>query len=286
MSGTLFVVATPIGNLEDLTFRALRTLREVDLVAAEDTRRTLKLLSHYEVRKPVISLRQHNEVRETPRLIARLVAGENVALVSDAGTPTIADPGAGLVNAAHRAGLRVVPVPGPSAVACALSVSGLSGDQFVFLGFPPPTGSARQRWLDVAAGEQRIMVIFEAPHRIKRTLADLQAAFAVTRPIVVGRELTKINETLVISDNQVNHEHRELGEFVVVVGSPSETAGHSKDASDEVARMFCYLTETASVDKNVALDLLASRFSLSTGRIENIVKKHDLFVKQHKQRSS
>src|SRR6185295_1991075 len=116
MPGTLFVVATPIGNLEDLTFRALRILREVDLIAAEDTRRTAKLLAHYEIRKPVVSVREHNEVRETPRLIGRLTRGESVALVTDAGTPGIADPGAGVVAAAHRAKVRVIPVPGPSAV--------------------------------------------------------------------------------------------------------------------------------------------------------------------------
>src|SRR4249919_900590 len=124
MAGTLFVVATPIGNLEDLTFRALRTLREVDLVAAEDTRRTSKLLAHYEIRKPLVSLREHNETRETPRLLDRIEKGEQVALVSDAGTPGIADPGAGLVRAAHERGLKVVPIPGPSAVAAVMSVSG------------------------------------------------------------------------------------------------------------------------------------------------------------------
>ena len=123
MAGTLFVVATPIGNLEDLTFRELRTLREVDLVAAEDTRRTAKLLAHYEIRKPLVSLREHNETRETPRLIARLRAGENIALVSDAGTPTIADPGARLVRAVRDAQLRVVPIPGATAIATLLSIS-------------------------------------------------------------------------------------------------------------------------------------------------------------------
>src|SRR5262245_37123538 len=137
MAGTLFVVATPIGNLDDLTFRPLRTLQEVDLIAAEDTRRTAKLLAHYEIRKPVVSLREPNDMRGTPRLLDRVAAGESIARVSDAGTPGIADPGARLVRGAHERRLRVVPIPGPSAVATALSVSGFSGDQFVFAGFPP-----------------------------------------------------------------------------------------------------------------------------------------------------
>src|SRR6476646_2834729 len=125
MAGALYVVATPIGNLEDLTFRALRTLREVDLIAAEDTRRTSKLLAHYEIRKPLVSLREHTELRETPRLLTKMAAGTSVALVSDAGTPAIADPGARLVRAAREQGFRVIPIPGPSAVTAALSVSGL-----------------------------------------------------------------------------------------------------------------------------------------------------------------
>src|SRR5580765_3703242 len=137
MAGTLFVVATPIGNLEDLTFRALRTLKEVDLIAAEDTRRTAKLLAHYEIRKPLVSLREHNEARQSPRLLDRIAAGERIALVSDAGTPGIADPGARLVRAAHERRLQVVPIPGPSALVTAMSVSGYEADQFVFAGFPP-----------------------------------------------------------------------------------------------------------------------------------------------------
>ena len=195
MAGTLFVVATPIGNLEDLTFRALRTLREVDLIAAEDTRRTAKLLAHYEIRKPLVSLREHNETREAPRLIRRLQAGESIALVSDAGTPAIADPGARLVRAVREAGLPVVPIPGATAIATLLSASGFSGDQFVFMGFPPASGAARDRWLHQLAREDRVVLFFEAPHRARRTLEDVLDS--VKRPIVVGRELTKVNEELV-----------------------------------------------------------------------------------------
>src|SRR5215471_5350592 len=212
-AGTLFVVATPIGNLEDLTFRALRTLREVDLIAAEDTRRTAKLLAHYKVRKPLVSLREHNESRETPRLIQRLQAGENIALVSDAGTPTIADPGARLVRAVRQAQLAVVPIPGPTAVAALLSASGFSGDQFVFLGFPPPSGAARDRWFHQLATESRVVLFFEAPHRARRTLEELLAY--VKRPIIVGREVTKANEQLVELQNIGDIDKlRLIGEFV------------------------------------------------------------------------
>ncbi len=170
MAGTLFVVATPIGNLEDLSFRALRILKEVDVIAAEDTRRTAKLLAHYAIRKPMVSLHEHNERRETPRLLARLSAGESIALVSDAGTPGISDPGEHLVRACREAGLPVSPIPGPSAVMAALSTSGVPLGEFVFLGFPPRAGKARDVWFTNLSTEPRTAVFFEAPHRIKRTL--------------------------------------------------------------------------------------------------------------------
>ncbi|HSF99640.1 MAG TPA: 16S rRNA (cytidine(1402)-2'-O)-methyltransferase, partial [Vicinamibacterales bacterium] len=194
MAGTLFVVATPIGNLEDLSFRALRTLREVDLVAAEDTRRTAKLLARYEVRKPLVSLREHNEAREAPRLLGRLSEGTSIALVSDAGTPGISDPGARLVRAAREAGLPVVPIPGPSAITTALSVSGVSASEFVFLGFPPSSGPPRVNWLAKLATEDRTVVFFESPHRIERTIREI---LEVKQPIYVHRELTKIHEDFV-----------------------------------------------------------------------------------------
>src|SRR5688572_7989980 len=161
MAGTLFVVATPIGNLEDLSFRALRTLKEVDLIAAEDTRRTAKLLAHYAIRKPMVSLREHNERRETPKLLARLQAGSSVALVSDAGTPGVSDPGQHLVRSAREAGIAVSPIPGPSAVMAALSASGEPGDEFVFMGFIPRSGALRTRWLAALQAEPRTVVFFE-----------------------------------------------------------------------------------------------------------------------------
>ncbi len=218
MPGTLFVVATPIGNLEDLSFRALRTLREVDLIAAEDTRRTSKLLAHYEIRKSMVSLHEHNEHREAPRLAARLERGESIALVTDAGTPGISDPGALLVRLARERQVHVSPIPGPSAVMAALSVSGFPAGRFAFLGFPPRSGSARREWFAKATAESSVLVLFEAPHRIRQTLTEL-ASHMGKRPIQVHREISKINEELVIYTNKPEVQPaRELGEFVVVVG--------------------------------------------------------------------
>ena len=282
MSGTLFVVATPIGNLEDLTFRALRTLKEVDLIAAEDTRRTAKLLAHYEIRKSMVSLREHNEVKETPRLIARLERGENIALVSDAGTPGISDPGAHLVRAAHDHGIRVVPIPGASAVSAALSASGFGGNEFVFLGFPPSSGEARHDWFHRLATEARVAVFFESPHRIGRTINQLSEL--VKRPIAIGRELTKINESLVIKPIQINtDELLEIGEFVIVVDKPTYE-GHKDVDVQDVAAIFDRLTKLASFDETDALQIVSHRFDLPQPRVKNIVKKAKIEAKRRQSR--
>jgi len=282
MAGTLFVVATPIGNLEDLSFRAARTLREVDLVAAEDTRRTAKLLAHYEIRKTLVSLREHNETRESGRLIARLSAGESVALVSDAGTPTVADPGARLVRAAREAGIRVVPIPGPSAVMAALSASGLPADQFVFLGFPPRSGTARTEWLDSLRAESRTIVFFEAPHRIERTLADCHLTL-VNRQIICFRELSKINEESV---EYPTVSPKPLGEFTVVVsGRPS--GSEEEDLVAERGAMAVsivgYLTDSCSVSAFDAIDMAARALELDSRVVAKAIKKHRYSVKQQSQ---
>jgi 16S rRNA (cytidine1402-2'-O)-methyltransferase len=282
MAGTLFVVATPIGNLEDLTFRALRTLKEVDLIAAEDTRRTAKLLAHYEIRKPMVSLREHNEVRETPRLIARLKGGENIALVSDAGTPGISDPGAHLVRATHEHGIRVVPIPGPSAVSAALSASGFGGGEFVFLGFPPSSGEARDDWFHRLATETRVAVFFESPHRVRRTIVDL--AELVRRPIMIGRELTKINESLVLKPTiEQTAELREKGEVVVVVDKVSNDSVQVVDLNG-VVDIFYRLTNLAAINDNVALEIVSQRFNLPKPRVKNIVKKARIETKRRQGR--
>jgi 16S rRNA (cytidine1402-2'-O)-methyltransferase len=251
MPGVLYVVATPIGNLEDLTFRALRTLREVDLIAAEDTRRTAKLLAHYEIRKPMTPLHEHNEVRDTPKLIARLSAGESIALVSDAGTPGISDPGARLVAAAHEAQIKVVPIPGPSAVAAALSASGFSASQFVFLGYLPRSGQARIDALDQVTSEPRVAVIFEAPHRIQVTLAELAQRLA-DRPIRVFREITKQYEELVLRPNSTNVV-KAKGEFTIVIDASSEATRTGSIDEGLIQAVVDYLTNKTHSDRELAI---------------------------------
>ena len=221
MPGILYVVATPIGNLEDVTFRAIRVLREVAVIAAEDTRRTARLLQHYSISTPTTSLHEHNERARTPSLISRLTRGESVALVSDAGTPVVSDPGALLVAAAHAAGIRVEPVPGPSAALAAVSASGLQAEQVLFVGFPPSRSIARKAWLETLRDESRVIVFFEAPHRIRETLTDLMAIFG-DRIAAIGRELTKAHEELVVTPISLHLERltEPRGEFTVVVSAP------------------------------------------------------------------
>jgi 16S rRNA (cytidine1402-2'-O)-methyltransferase len=275
----LFVVATPIGNLEDLSFRALRTLKEADLIAAEDTRRTAKLLAHYEIRKPVISLREHNETRETSKIIARLQQGLAIALVSDAGTPAISDPGARLIRAVRDHGIQIVPVPGPSAIAAALSASGFPADEFVFMGFPPRGGEARQDWLTSLHEETRTVVFFESPHRIRRTLADL-APSLVKRQIVVARELTKAHEELVLSPNHVMA-ITERGEFTVVIGAILESRSETDPTkSDAVTDLFGRLTNDAGLDEPLAVRLTAEALELKAREVAKIIKKNKILAKR------
>ena len=285
MPGTLFVVATPIGNLEDLSFRALRTLREVDLIAAEDTRRTSKLLAHYEIRKSMVSLHEHNEHREAPRLAARLERGESIALVTDAGTPGISDPGAHLVRLARERQVPVSPIPGPSAVMAALSVSGFPADRFAFLGFPPRSGSARRDWFARAKAESSVVVLFEAPHRIRQTLHDLASIF-VKRPIQVHRELTKINEELVIYTNMEPAQSvKELGEFVVVVGESLETTDHDhgEQSLAKAVLMFGCMTTSATFSSGEAVALTAKAMDLDEQIVRKAVKKHKIAENQRRQ---
>jgi 16S rRNA (cytidine1402-2'-O)-methyltransferase len=275
----LFVVATPIGNLEDLSFRALRTLKEADLIAAEDTRRTAKLLAYYEIRKPVISLREHNETRETPKIIARLERGQAIALVSDAGTPAVSDPGARLIRAVRDHGIQVVPIPGPSAIAAALSASGFPADEFVFMGFPPRGGQARHDWLTSLYEEARTVAFFESPHRIRRTLADLQQNL-VNRQILVARELTKAHEELVLLP-KLHSEIPEMGEFTVVIGPKSEPeTGRRLVDAEEAWSMFGRLTNSAGFDELLAIRLTAVALNLETKTIARIVKKRKILAKR------
>ncbi len=278
MPGTLFVVATPIGNLEDLTFRALRTLREVDLIAAEDTRRTAHLLARYDVRRPLVSLREHNEVRETPRLLAKLQAGTSIALVSDAGTPGISDPGARLVRAVREAGLPVVPIPGPSAITAALSSSGVEANQFVFLGFPPSSGKARAEWMARIKSETLTTVFFESPHRIERTLTEL---LEVKQPILIHRELTKIHETFVIcTKNELAQLKGGKGEFTLVV--PASHESPVEVDSKAVYGLFTSLVSPTPMEREEALRITAKACGLAEIEVRKIIKKVSILVKQHK----
>jgi 16S rRNA (cytidine1402-2'-O)-methyltransferase len=194
--GTLYVVATPIGNLEDISARALRVLKEVSLIAAEDTRHSSRLLAHFGIQTPLAACHEHNEREEGGRFLGRLQTGENIALISDAGTPLISDPGYHLVRQARAAGVAVVPVPGACALIAALSAAGLPSDRFIFEGFLPAKAAARRARLETLKEEPRTLIFYEAPHRILESLRDFEDVFGGGRVAVLGRELTKTFETL------------------------------------------------------------------------------------------
>ncbi|HEU4708498.1 MAG TPA: 16S rRNA (cytidine(1402)-2'-O)-methyltransferase [Methylophilaceae bacterium] len=222
-SGTLYVVATPIGNLQDITLRALEVLKAVDLIAAEDTRHTGHLLAHFGIRKKLLAVHEHNETKAAAQLVARLQAGESVALVTDAGTPGISDPGAVAVKSCHEAGIAVVPVPGPSAVITALSVAGTAAPGFVFCGFLPASAAQRKRKLEELKLQDFALVFYEAPHRVEACLHDMVDILGPDRTLVVARELTKTFETLhrgplgQTLDWLKGDANQQRGEFVLVV---------------------------------------------------------------------
>ena len=222
-AGTLHVVATPIGNLDDLSPRALATLRGVAAICAEDTRHTRQLLSHFGIEQSLVALHEHNEAGIAERVVARLLAGESLALVSDAGTPLVSDPGYRLVAAARAAGVRVSPVPGPSALIAALSVAGLPSDRFAFEGFLPAKAGARRERLSRLAGEPRTLIFYESSHRIEDTLADAVAVLGADRPAAIARELTKLFETVLsgglgeLQARVAADPDQRKGEFVLMV---------------------------------------------------------------------
>lgn len=238
MPGTLYVVATPLGNLDDLSPRALETLRRVDVIACEDTRRTGKLLARYAIERPVISCHRFNERQRLEPVLVRLRNGENVALVADAGTPGVADPGALLVRAALEEGVRVCPIPGPSAAATLLSASGLPADRYVFEGFLPHRVGERRRRLRALRDERRPVVIFETPHRLAATLADIDEIFGARR-VVLGRELTKLHETILVGtarDLAPRVGESPRGEFTLVLEGADDDASKSSEPRAETAR--------------------------------------------------
>jgi 16S rRNA (cytidine1402-2'-O)-methyltransferase len=262
MAGVLYVVATPIGNLEDISLRALRILKEVDLIAAEDTRHTRILLSHYDIRTPLTSYHEHNEKSQAPRLVERLQRGENIAVVSDAGTPAISDPGFRLIVEALRAGIRVTPLPGPSAAATVLSASGLPSDRFVFEGFLPSKAQERATHLNALRNETRSVVFYEAPHRLKESLIDMRRVFG-NREIVIGREVSKLHEEFLrgtIDAVIAQLAEREVkGELTIVVQGAS---GLTQVSQEELETEILRLADQGLGVKQIS-ELLGARFQLA-----------------------
>lgn len=228
MSGTLYLVGTPIGNLGDLSVRALETLRSADFIAAEDTRVTAKLLNHFEIKKPCVSYYEHNKYASGEKIVARLLAGETCALVTDAGMPAISDPGEDIVRQCAEQGIDVQVIPGPCAAIAALAVSGLPTQQFCFEGFLAVSGKTRREHLDRLRNETRTMIFYEAPHKLLATLQDLSAAFGAERKISLCRELTKLHEevrrTTLGEAAAYYAENPPRGEFVLVVAGAEEPA--------------------------------------------------------------
>jgi 16S rRNA (cytidine1402-2'-O)-methyltransferase len=264
--GILYVVATPIGNLEDITLRAVRILKEVDLIAAEDTRHTRILLSHYAIHTPLTSYHEHNERTKAQPLVERLVRGENIALLSDAGTPAISDPGYRLVVEAVRTGVQVVPLPGPSALAAVLSVSGLPTDRFVFEGFLPAKKQERRAKLGALRNETRTLIFYDAPHRLKESLVDMQEILG-DREIVIGREVSKVHEeflrgmirrvTVQLADREVK------GEITIIVrGSTAD----SRVSEEELRAAISQLVGGGTGVKAIS-EFLGERYHISKRKI-------------------
>lgn len=251
-NGTLFVVATPIGNLSDLTMRAVSTLMEVDLIAAEDTRHSRPLLQQHGIESPLQAYHEHNEEVMAERLVERMKAGESIALISDAGTPLISDPGYSLVRRAREAGIQVSPIPGASALIAALSVSGLPTDSFTFYGFMPRTSSKRREAVAGFIDKTETAIFYESSHRILPALEDVQALFPSERKIVVARELTKLHESVISSTvgeicGQVRENpYGQKGEFVVLLeGAPERQKSDALTA--EQRRILSVLLKSCSV---------------------------------------
>ncbi len=259
MPGTLYTVATPIGNLEDITLRALRILREVDLIACEDTRHTRKLLSHYGIAKPLISYHEHNERERAAQLISKLESGIDIALVSDAGTPLVSDPGYRLVREAIERDIAVVPIPGPSALIAALAASGLATDEFLFAGFLPSKKSARRARLAELAAIKSTLIFYEAPHRIEETLADALEALG-NRECVIARELTKLHEEFTRGRlNEIELNERAMrGEIVLLIAPPDEDMVEQAEASATTIREEVeQLMRDEGLDQKAALKRVA-----------------------------
>ena len=275
--GRLYVVATPIGNLEDITLRALRVLRDVRVIAAEDTRRTAKLLAHAGIQTPMVSVHAHNEVARLPVLIDRLRQGEDIALVTDAGTPLLSDPGDHLIRAALDDGLPVEAVPGASAVLAALAMSGVPASQFTFLGFPPVKQGARRRWCEDVASYRHPVVFFEAPHRIRQTLELVSDVLGAQRQVAVCREITKKHEELIRGSlaDVVQHPSiaAPIGEFTCIVEPSSPDEAHEAVEDERLVEEFDRMTKNGHLERRAAMSQVARRFHVRTRDVFDAVER-------------
>lgn len=275
----LYLVATPIGNLGDITLRALEILKRADRIACEDTRQTQKLLNHFAIATPTVSYHQHNERHRATELVESLKAGARVAVVSDAGMPGISDPGSWLVEAAIAAGVPVIPIPGANAALSALIASGLSTEQFQFLGFLPEKAGARRTRLEEIAAQQRdssqTLIFYEAPHRIADTLADLEAVFSPALRVVAARELTKLHEEFLrgtVADvrRELATRDRIRGEFVLLIETPAKnlgTAGLDSQTRETISARVARLQSESKLDEKEALKRLARELGRSKSEL-------------------
>jgi len=275
MSGTLFVVATPIGNLEDVTLRALRVLQTADLIAAEDTRRTAGLLSHHSISTPTLSFHQHNTRSRIPQLISRLQRGESIALVTDAGTPGVSDPGVELVQACIDAGISIDPIPGASAPLAAVIASGFPLVPLTIFGFAPARAKDRLAWLEKVSATQNTLTFFETPHRIARTMQEV-AAHLGARPICVGRELTKAYQEFIRGTAQelAARFDNPRGEYTVVVGPAPVTLDDENRPTDEaIVTEFCHSTEVIGIQRREAISAIAKKHKMPSRVVYQIIEK-------------
>jgi 16S rRNA (cytidine1402-2'-O)-methyltransferase len=264
--GCLYLVGTPIGNLEDITLRALRILREADQIACEDTRHTQKLLTHYDIHKPLVSYHEHNEMTRAPELVMALEQGQQIALVSDAGMPLVSDPGYRLVTLCLRHHIPVVPVPGPSALLAALSASGLPNEEFLFAGFLPARSGERRRALERLRIEDRTIILYEGPHRVDECLADALEILG-DRPACLAREVTKLHEEFrrgKLSELAASLEEQPArGEITLLIGPPEASSSAHIDTTQSLADRVDELIRQAKLDRKEALKLAAKERGLT-----------------------
>ena len=276
MAGILYLVATPIGNLEDITYRAVRVLGEADIIAAEDTRNSRRLLTHFGIAKPLISYYEHNKKLRESKLINELLAGKNIAVISDAGTPALSDPGADIVRAAIANGIEVVAIPGASALLAGLTVSGLDTSSFVFCGFAPRSGGERMRYLEGLRDERHTMVFYEAPHRLLSLISAMMQVFGPERAACACRELTKLYEEKVRGSlaeiSEHFHEHEPRGEFTLIVAGASDSEPISI-STDELLRQLSDLLGSG-LSRRQAAKMLAGKYGLKASDVYDIGLEH------------